>query len=143
MADETDCVFCGIVAGEIPSHTVHEGEHTYAFLDANPLARGHTLVIPRAHHERLNDLPAERARDLMDTVREVVPAVEEGVDAPATTVAVNNGEAAGQEVPHVHVHVVPRSPADGGRPIHALVTDRPDLDDDELASVATAVGDRL
>ena len=137
----TDCVFCSIVDGEIPSYTVYEDDAVVAFLDANPLARGHTLVVPKAHHERVNDLPLSLAADLFATVPDLTEAVEAAVDAPATTIAVNNGTAAGQEVPHVHVHVVPRSEADGGRPIHALIDSRPDVDDDELADVADAIRD--
>ena len=142
MSDD-DCVFCRIVDGEIPSHTVHEDEHTYAFLDANPLSLGHTLVVPKTHHERLNDMPAALAGEVMETLHAVVPAVEAAVDADATTVAFNDGESAGQEVPHVHGHVVPRSPDDGGRPIHALFAERPATDDDELAAVAADVSERL
>jgi histidine triad (HIT) family protein len=134
-----DCVFCDIVDGTIPSYTVYEDDAVVAFLDANPLARGHTLVVPKAHHERVNDLSAALAADLFAAVPDVTEAVERAVDAEATTVAINNGAAAGQEVPHVHVHVVPRSAADGGRPIHALIEDRPDVDDDDLADVADAI----
>lgn len=130
-----DCIFCQIVAGDIPSRTVYEDDTVLAFLDANPLAPGHTLVIPKAHHERLNDTPADVASAVLSTVHELVPAVESAVDAPASTVAFNNGEEAGQEVPHVHAHIVPRFAEDGGRPIHALVTDRPDLSDDELDAI--------
>ncbi|MBV0902261.1 HIT family protein [Haloarcula salina] len=130
-----DCIFCQIVAGDIPSRTVYEDDSVLAFLDANPLAPGHTLVIPKAHHERLNDTPADVAGEVLSTVHELVPAVEGAVDAPASTVAFNNGEEAGQEVPHVHAHIVPRFAEDGGRPIHALVTDRPDLSDDELDAI--------
>jgi histidine triad (HIT) family protein len=135
----SDCVFCDIVDGTIPSYTVYEDDAVVAFLDANPLARGHTLVVPKAHHERVNDLSAALAADLFAAVPDVTEAVERAVDAEATTVAINNGTAAGQEVPHVHVHVVPRSAADGGRPIHALIADRPDVDDDDLADVADAI----
>ncbi|WP_251342158.1 HIT family protein [Haloplanus halophilus] len=135
----SDCIFCSIVDGEIPSHTVHEDDAVTAFLDANPLARGHTLVIPKAHHERLNDLPADLAADLFAAVHDLTDRVEAAVDAEATTVAVNNGELAGQEVPHVHVHIVPRFEGDGGRPIHALIEERPDVDDDELVDVAAAI----
>ncbi|EMA25976.1 MULTISPECIES: HIT family protein [Haloarcula] len=130
-----DCIFCQIVAGDIPSRTVYEDDTVFAFLDANPLSPGHTLVIPKAHHERLNDTPADVAGEVLSTLHELVPAVEAAVDAPASTVAFNNGEAAGQEVPHVHGHIVPRFEDDGGRPIHALVTDRPDLSDDELDDI--------
>lgn len=135
-----DCIFCGIVAGEIPSHAVYEDEETMAFLDANPLARGHTLVIPKEHHERVDDLSPDAAGAVGRTVAVVAPAVEDAVDAPASTIAYNNGEAAGQEVPHVHAHVVPRAPGDGGRPIHALF-DGVDMGEDALAAVAEAVAD--
>jgi histidine triad (HIT) family protein len=136
----TDCIFCDIVDGEIPSYTVHEDDRVMAFLDANPLARGHTLVVPKAHHERVNDLPADLAADVFAAVHDLTDRVEGAVDAEATTIAVNNGTAAGQEVPHVHAHIVPRSEADGGRPIHALIEDRPDVGDDELADLAAAIG---
>ncbi|GGK58413.1 HIT family protein [Haloarcula sebkhae] len=134
-----NCIFCQIVAGDIPGRTVYEDDTVLAFLDANPLSPGHTLVIPKAHHERLNDTPADVAGEVMSTLHELVPAVEAAVDAPASTVAFNNGEEAGQEVPHVHGHIVPRFEDDGGRPIHALVTDRPDLSDDELDAIESDI----
>ena len=135
-----DCIFCGIVAGDIPSHTVAETETAYAFLDVNPFSRGHTLVIPKAHHERVGDLPADLAGDVFELVNELTPAVESAVDAPASTVAFNNGEAAGQEVPHAHCHIVPRFTEDGGKPIHSLFTGT-DLDDDKMAETAAAIRD--
>ncbi|MDS0260111.1 HIT family protein [Haloarcula sp. S1CR25-12] len=134
-----DCIFCQIVAGDIPSRTVYEGDDVLAFLDANPLAPGHTLVIPKDHHESLADLPADEGRALFSALHELTPAAESAVDAPASTVAFNNGEEAGQEVPHVHAHIVPRFSDDGGRPIHALVSDRPDLSDDELDDIAAEI----
>ncbi|WP_254280423.1 HIT family protein [Haloarcula marina] len=136
-----DCIFCQIVAGDIPSRTVYEDDAVLAFLDANPLAPGHTLVIPKAHHETMADLPEDAASDVFAALHRLTPAVEAAVDAPASTVAFNNGEEAGQEVPHVHGHIVPRFSDDGGRPIHALFGDRPDLADDELADIATAIED--
>ena len=139
----SDCVFCAIVADELPSHTVHETENALAFLDANPLAEGHTLVVPKDHHERLEDLPAETATGFYDTLHEVVPAVETAVDAPATTVAVNNGEAAGQEVGHVHAHVVPRFEGDSAGPIHALFEGRPSVSDDRKDELAVAIAAEL
>jgi histidine triad (HIT) family protein len=138
----TDCIFCAIVDGEVPGRIVHENEETLAFLDANPLAEGHTLVVPKAHHERVNDLPADVAGAIGRAVAVVAPAVEDAVDTPASTIAYNNGEAAGQEVPHVHAHVVPRSPEDGGRPIHALFSGRPDPSDGQLDAVAERIAER-
>lgn len=136
-------IFSQIVAGDIPARVVYEDETTIAFLDANPLAPGHTLVIPKEEYERLDDVPDDVATDLYATIHRLVPAVEESVDADATTVAFNNGEAAGQEVPHVHCHIVPRFEGDGGGPIHAVAGDRPDLADDELDDIAADVESRV
>jgi histidine triad (HIT) family protein len=134
-----DCIFCRIVAGDIPSRTVYESEDVLAFLDANPLAPGHTLVIPKTHHERLNDLGDGLAGEVLGTLNALVPVVENAVDAPASTVAFNNGPEAGQEVPHVHGHIVPRFEDDGGGPIHAVAGARPDLSEEELDDIAERI----
>lgn len=138
-----DCLFCQIVAGEIPSRSVYEDETTIAFLDVNPLAPGHTLVVPKEHYETMSDLPVDVAGDLFETARRVTPAAQDAVGANAATVGVNNGEDAGQEIPHVHVHVVPRQPGSVNPPIHALVEDRPDLPDDEMDEIAGDIADRV
>ncbi|QCC51320.1 HIT family protein [Halapricum salinum] len=138
-----DCIFCAIVDGEIPGRIVYEDDGVLAFLDANPLAEGHTLVIPKEHYERLDDVPSDVASDLYAAIHEIVPAAEDAVGAPASTVAFNNGEAAGQEVPHVHCHIVPRTEGDGGGPIHGMFGSRPELSDDELDDVEAAISDRL
>ncbi|MFC6719749.1 HIT family protein [Natrialbaceae archaeon GCM10025810] len=135
-------IFTQIVEGEIPARIVYEDETTIAFLDANPLAPGHTLVIPKEEYERLNDVPDDVAADLYATIHRLVPAVEEAVDADATTVAFNNGEEAGQEVPHVHCHVVPRFEGDGNGPIHGLFGGPEDLEDDELDEIAEEIESR-
>ena len=137
----TDCPFCGIVAGEIPGRIVHETDTVTAFLDANPLAPGHTLVVPNEHHERLNDLSSGLAADVFAVLHRLVPAIETTTEADGSTIAFNNGTAAGQEVPHVHGHVVPRFADDGGAPIHAVAGDRPDLADDELDDIADHIRD--
>ncbi|QHS16612.1 HIT family protein [Halopenitus persicus] len=134
-----DCIFCSIVDGDIPARTVAETDDVLAFLDANPLARGHTLVIPKAHHEHVGDLPADLSGAVFDVVAELTPRVQAAVDADGANVGINDGAAAGQEVPHVHVHIVPRFEGDGGAPIHAVAGERPDLDDDELDAVAEAI----
>ncbi|WP_323674374.1 HIT family protein [Halorubellus sp. PRR65] len=134
-----DCIFCQIVAGDIPSRTVYEDDDVLAFLDANPLAPGHTLVIPKTHHETLGDLPADAGESVFAALHRLTPVVENAVDADASNVAFNNGETAGQEVPHVHGHVIPRFEGDGGGPIHAIAGARPDLDDDELDDIAARI----
>jgi histidine triad (HIT) family protein len=134
-----DCIFCQIVAGDIPARVVYEDDDVLAFLDANPLARGHTLVIPKPHHETLGDLPADAGEPVFAALHRLAPAIEAAVGADASNVAFNNGEAAGQEVPHVHGHVIPRFEGDGGAPIHAVAGARPDLSDDELDDIAADI----
>jgi len=139
----SECIFCAIVEGEIPGRTVYETDEVLAFLDVNPLAEGHTLVIPKAHHERVTDMPESLAAEVMRGVYHVTEAVEAAVDAEGATIAFNDGEAAGQEVPHVHAHVIPRWHGDGGGPIHAIAGERPDLTDEELDDVAERITARL
>ena len=136
-----DCVFCGIVAGDIPGRIVHETDHSVAFLDANPLAAGHTLVIPKEHYSRLDDVPDAAAADLFDAVHDLTSAVEGAVDADAVSVGINDGEAAGQEVPHTHVHLVPRFEGDGGGPFHAIAPSGGEPSEAELDDIADAIRD--
>ncbi|SEW19252.1 HIT family protein [Halobacterium jilantaiense] len=138
-----DCIFCQIVDGEIPGRVVYEDDDVLAFLDANPMAPGHTLVVPKAHHETLGDLPEADGSAVFAALHRLAPLVEDAVDADASTVAFNNGEAAGQEIPHVHGHVIPRFEGDGGGPIHVVAGSRPDLSDDELDAIAEDVANRV
>jgi len=139
MASKT--IFEKIRDEEIPARVIHETETTLAFLDAHPLARGHTLVVPKEPYEHLQDLPADLSADLFETVRELTPVIETAVDADGTTIGINNGEASGQEVPHVHVHIIPRFEGDDSGPIHAIAIDSPELSDEELNEVAAAIED--
>ena len=141
MSNNDDCPFCGIVAGEIPGRIVFENDDVTAFLDANPLAPGHTLVVPNDHHERLDDLSADLAREVFTALHRLTPAVEAAADADGANVAFNDGPAAGQEVPHLHGHIIPRFDDDGGAPIHAVAGDRPDLTEDDLDAIAEDVRD--
>lgn len=114
------CPFCRIVAGDLPAEIVYEDDHVLAFLDAQPLARGHTLIIPKTHVERLADLPAPLAGPLFAAVVEVSNTQREQLGAPGFTVGINDGPIAGQAVPHLHIHVVPRWENDGGTSLHGL-----------------------
>lgn len=115
-----DCIFCRILEGEIPADVVYEDEDVVAFLDANPLTEGHTLVVPREHVERVGGIPVDLAGRYFEPVPKIVEAVQEAVDADGATIAWNDGSAAGQEVPHAHLHIVPRRAGDGHGPIHAM-----------------------
>lgn len=134
-----DCIFCSIVAGDIPGRIVKETDHALAFLDANPLAPGHTLVVPKQHYSRVNDIPGDEAAELFGAVHELAATVEDAVDADAVSIGINDGEAAGQEVPHSHVHLVPRYEGDGGGPFHAINPDSEQPSDAELDDIADAI----
>jgi histidine triad (HIT) family protein len=138
-----DCIFCSIVDGDIPARVIYEDDDVLAFLDANPLAEGHTLVIPKRHHETLGDTPPEDGEMTFAAVHYLAPLVEDAVGADATSIGINNGEVAGQEVPHLHVHIVPRFEGDGGGPIHAVAGERPNLSDDDIDDIADAITERI
>jgi histidine triad (HIT) family protein len=111
--NDPDCIFCQIVAGQRPAHVVLDGPHALAFLDARPVFPGHSLVVPRDHHETLGDLPAPLVGELFADVQRLAVAVQQGLEAEGTFVAINNRVS--QSVPHLHVHVVPRRRKDGLR----------------------------
>jgi histidine triad (HIT) family protein len=107
------CVFCAIVAGEAPAAVVLEDEAFLAFLDVRPVFPGHVLLVPRVHVETLPDLPASDVGPLFQRAQRLAKAVEDGLGAGGSFVAVNNRVS--QSVPHLHVHVVPRTKGDGLR----------------------------
>lgn len=121
----TKCVFCAIAAHEAPADVVHEDDATIAFLDVRPLFPGHVLVIPKEHHVTLVDLPPRLLAPLFTSARAIAAAVERACSAQGTFVAMNNKVS--QSVPHLHVHVVPRTKGDGLRgffwPRHAYESD--------------------
>ena len=113
-----DCIFCKIISGQIPSKIIQETTYSVAFLDAFPLAKGHTLVIPKNHHVKIQDMSDEENSDLFSLVHKVLSKVDRLTGA--TLVAIHNGKDAGQEIPHVHVHLVPRNAGDSAGPIHSM-----------------------
>ena len=107
------CIFCSIAAGQIAADIVWRGETALAFLDHRPLFPGHSLLIPRDHVETLPDLPDELLGELFSNARLLARAMEEGLGAEGSFVAINNRVS--QSVPHLHVHVAPRRRKDGLR----------------------------
>lgn len=105
-----DTVFSKIIAGQIPCHRVYEDAHVLAFLDIGPLSRGHTLVVPKEPAERLENLSDDAAAALGRALPRLTRAVCAAVGAEACNILINNGPSAGQEVMHVHVHLIPRFP---------------------------------
>jgi histidine triad (HIT) family protein len=108
-----DCAFCDIIDGRTPAHTVLDDDLVLGFLDARPVFKGHTLLVPRIHVDTLPDLPAELLGPLTAAAQRMASAVVDGLGAQGSFVAVNN--VVSQSVPHLHVHVVPRTKGDGLR----------------------------
>ncbi len=108
-----DCIFCKIAKGEIPSTKIYEDGNFIAFLDIAPGNFGHTLVMPKEHFETFTDLPENMEKQLMERVKKIASAVVQGTNAEGFNILINNKKVAGQLVPHVHVHIIPRFTDDG------------------------------
>lgn len=135
-----DCVFCKIVAGSIPSTKVFENEHVLAFMDIGPLVHGHVLVIPKAHCNPIFDAPDDLLAQVVSVVKRVAKAQIDGLGAAGVNVHQANGAAAGQVVPHLHFHVVPRFSGDGH---HWNWNPRPYADFAEAAALANRIRSAL
>jgi len=107
------CIFCKIIAGEIPCYKVYENEDILAFLDIAPVNHGHTLVVPKKHFVNLEDIPEDELSKLINAVKKVGWAIKNGLGVSGYNVQVNNDPVAGQVVPHIHFHIVPRKEGDG------------------------------
>jgi histidine triad (HIT) family protein len=105
------CIFCKIIEGSTPSYKVYEDDQTIAFLDINPISDGHTLIATKIHEARLENLDTEHYHALFNTLHIIVSPIQRAMNAPATSIGINNGREAGQLVPHVHIHVIPRETA--------------------------------
>ncbi|MCI8962359.1 MAG: HIT family protein [Eubacterium sp.] len=112
MADE-NCIFCKIIAGEIPSTAVYEDEDFRAILDVNPAARGHVIILPKKHAANIFELDEAEASKVFPIAKKIATAVMKTYHCDGVNILQNNGEAAGQTVFHLHVHVVPRYYGDG------------------------------
>ena len=108
-----DCIFCKIVAGQIPCMQVYGDDDCLAFLDIGPLAQGHLLLIPREHFGRLEEVPPEALAKVCSVLPRLGSALVDVTGAAGYNVLLNNGAVAGQEVPHVHFHLIPRVEGDG------------------------------
>ena len=128
-----DCVFCKIIAGDIPAKIIRKTEHSIAFLDAFPVAKGHTLVIPKNHREKLQDLNDVENKDLFSLVHQMTSKVDSITGA--TLLAIHNGKEAGQEVPHVHAHLIPRSESDSAGAVHSMFGSSLDLTESEIKNL--------
>ena len=135
----TDCIFCRIVAGDIPCHKIYQDDCLLGFLDINPFSPGHSLLIPQTHYARLSDCPDDVLALLAQKLVPVAQAIIAEVGVDSYNVLCNNGRAAGQLVDHVHFHIIPRVPGDG-----AVSHGRPGkVDDEQMQRLAVAIRNHL
>ena len=129
-----DCLFCDILDGKKDGHFLYQDDSHVAFLDKYPIDVGHSLVLPRKHHEQITDMTPEDVGKIFAFVPKIAKAILEATGADAFSIGQNNGEAAKQIVPHVHIHIIPRYNSKG-----AVWTKRQIASDDELSELAKKI----
>lgn len=131
MQEET--VFHKIVSGEIPNHTVYEDEHALAFLDIHPIAKGHTVVILKKGNPSVLDYTSEDLERLMRASQEAMRRIKSVLAPESFNLGINDGPVAGQAVPYLHMHIIPRWDGDGGGSLHSIVQNPGDQSVEEIA----------
>lgn len=116
-----DCIFCKIVAGDIPSYTVYSDGSAVAFLDIFPHAKGHTVVIHKEHAPRVEDTTEQALAQVMLAVKKSMEKIQTALAPDGFNVGINDGVVAGQAVPHLHIHILPRWKNDGGGSVHSII----------------------
>ena len=134
----SDCIFCKIASGEIPSATLYEDDDFRVILDLGPATRGHALILPKQHYANLFEIPDELAAKAMITAKKVTSVMKDALSCDGYNVVQNNGEAAGQTVFHFHIHLIPRYKGD-----HAGVSWKPGTLTDEERDAILAAGAAL
>ncbi|MDA1196754.1 MAG: HIT family protein [Nanoarchaeota archaeon] len=129
---EKNCIFCKIASGEIPATKVHEDDKLLAFMDIAPANVGHTLIIPKKHHEILTDIPDDLLKGITLLTKKIARAILSALGAEGFNVIMNNKEVAGQVVPHAHIHIIPRYRGDGQQ-LHISPNPRAKTSVDETA----------
>lgn len=120
-----ECLFCKIAAKEIPAEIVYEDDDAVGFLDAHPIAPGHTLVIPRRHVATLRDLPEELVGPVFRAVGRIARMLVRALAPDGISYGINEGAVTGQTIEHLHIHLAPRFANDGGRSFHSIVQNPP------------------
>lgn len=116
-----NCIFCKIGKGEIPAHKVYEDSKVLAFLDVKPHTKGHTVIIPKAHGVTIFDFKDSQLQELMTAVRKTMERIQKVLQPDGFNVGWNHNSAAGQVVPHLHIHIMPRYIGDNGGSMHSII----------------------
>jgi histidine triad (HIT) family protein len=116
------CIFCNIINGKINIRKIYETEYSMAILDAYPLKEGHTLIISKTHKKKIQELTSQENTDIFTALHFLIKYIEKAVESNSTLIAIHNGEKSGQEIPHVHIHIVPVKEKDKSTAIHSMFT---------------------
>jgi histidine triad (HIT) family protein len=135
IQQQHECIFCKIVLKKIPTNIIIENDKAMAFLDAYPLSKGHTLVIPKAHYSKIQELDENSSQSLFNLLWKITNPIEKAMGVNSSTIAIHNGREAGQEIPHVHIHVIPRESGDGAGPVHSMFRNKPDVRSFDMSSL--------
>ena len=127
-----NCIFCKIILKQISAKILYEDDYSISFLDAFPISKGHTLVIPKKHFSQIQDMPLEINQKLFDTVHKMISKTD--LIKGATLVLIHNGKGSGQEIMHTHIHLIPRGPNDSGDNADLMFQNTLQLTDDEITS---------
>ena len=132
-----DCIFCKIISKDVPAKILYEDEYSISFLDAFPVAKGHTLVVPKKHFAQIQDMSSDINQKLFDTVHKMITKIDSVKGS--TLVLIHNGKDSGQEIMHVHVHLIPRGIDDSGDNIDSMFKNKIKFSDDELDQLCTKI----
>lgn len=134
-----DCIFCKIVKNEIPSHKIYENEDILAFLDIQPLTKGHCLVIPKKHFENIFDIDENNLQKVIVSAKHISEKIKNNLGADGIRISQSNGKAAGQDIMHFHLHIIPRYSGDGLSNNPTLTIRSPKVDSEELKKIAEEI----
>ena len=139
MTQQQECIFCKIALKKIPTNIIIENDKTMAFLDAYPLAKGHSLVIPKDHYSKIQELDENSSQSLFNVLWKITNPIEKAMGVNSSTIAIHNGKEAGQEIPHVHIHVIPRESGDGAGPVHSMFKNKPNVTNLDMSSIVKEI----
>jgi histidine triad (HIT) family protein len=134
MIDD-NCIFCKIAQGNIPAHKVYEDTNCFAFLDIKPHAKGHTVVVPKQHGTLVFDYADKEFQNLMLGVKKTMEILNKALNPDGFNVGWNHGSVAGQVVPHLHVHIMPRYINDNGGSMHSIIKNPGEISVEEVAKM--------
>ena len=127
-----NCIFCKIAKKEIPANIIYEDENSIAFLDNNPHTKGHTIVIPKEHGQTFFDISNNNNKELMISTKKTAKLIEQKLNCAGFNIGWNHNTAAGQVVPHLHIHIMPRYNNDNGGSMHSIINNPSNLSVDEV-----------